>query len=294
VQGSLTCVGVGMMLGAHLSPLARSHIEQADLVFTGVSDGFVELWLKQLNQDVRSLQSCYGDGKSRNVSYREMVELMLAEVRLGKRVVGAFYGHPGIFAKPPHDAIARAKAEGFEAQMLPGISAEDCLYADLGIDPGKVGCQHFETTQLMLYHRQLDTSAHLVLWQPGLAGDLTMGIRPTGRAERRLLVELLAKDYPLEHECILYEAPTMPLQSARIERLALKALPLAQIDLHTTLVLPPARALKPNTEMRERLKALARKTINNQDNTDNVLPFAPQTTAPKTTATQTTTRRKTT
>ena len=33
--GSLVCVGLGMTLGSHLGPLARSHIEQADVVFAG-------------------------------------------------------------------------------------------------------------------------------------------------------------------------------------------------------------------------------------------------------------------
>jgi len=28
--------------------------------------------------------------------------------------------------------------------MLPGISAEDCLVADLGIDPASSGCQSYE------------------------------------------------------------------------------------------------------------------------------------------------------
>ena len=43
LPGSLVCVGLGMTLGAHLGPLARSHIEQADVVFAGLSDGIVEL-----------------------------------------------------------------------------------------------------------------------------------------------------------------------------------------------------------------------------------------------------------
>jgi hypothetical protein len=53
--GSLVCVGIGMTLGSHLTPLARSYIENADVVFMAVSDGIVELWLKKINSDVRSL-----------------------------------------------------------------------------------------------------------------------------------------------------------------------------------------------------------------------------------------------
>src|SRR5437016_446388 len=63
--GSLVCVGVGMTLGSHITPLARSHIEQADVVFTGLSDGIVELWVAGMNKDVRSLQPFYREGTSR-------------------------------------------------------------------------------------------------------------------------------------------------------------------------------------------------------------------------------------
>src|SRR3546814_4889838 len=98
-----------------------------------------------------------------------MVAAMLAEVRAGRRVCGAFYGHPGVFARVPHKAIAQARAEGFEAHMEAGVSAEDCLYADLGIDPGEVGCQHYEASQFMFYRRRIDPSAYLVLWQIGRA-----------------------------------------------------------------------------------------------------------------------------
>ncbi len=87
-RGSLSCVGLGMTLGSHLTPLARSHIEQADVVFAALSDGIVEIWLERMHPDVRSLQPYYGRGKSRMTTYREWVEVMMAEVRAGKRVCG--------------------------------------------------------------------------------------------------------------------------------------------------------------------------------------------------------------
>src|SRR3546814_5049651 len=86
-------------------------IGQADVVFGAVSDPIVELWLQQMHPDVRSLQPCYAEGKFRHDTYREMVAAMLAEVRAGRRVCGAFYGHPGVFARVPHKAIAQARAE---------------------------------------------------------------------------------------------------------------------------------------------------------------------------------------
>lgn len=244
------------MLGAHIGPRARASIEQADVVFAAVSDPLVELWLQQMHADVRSLQPLYAEGKSRHETYREMVDAMLAQVRAGHRVCGAFYGHPGVFALVPHRAIALARREGFEAVMEPGISAEDCLYADLGIDHGMHGCQHFEASQFMFYRRQVDPSACLVLWQVGVAGDRSTRRLATGRAYRQLLVERLAEDYPLDHPVILYEAATLPISTPRMEELPLSALPDARMDLQTTLVLPPSAALRRDEAMLERIAAL--------------------------------------
>lgn len=255
-QGSLTCVGLGMMLGAHLTPRARGHIEQADVVFLAVSDPLVEQWVQGLHPDVRSLQPLYAEGKPRQQTYRDMVGQMLAEVRAGKRVCGAFYGHPGVFAQAPHRAIAQAREEGFEAAMEPGVSAEDCLYADLGIDPGEAGCQHYEASQLMFYQRRLDTGAWLVIWQPGIAGDRSYRRFSTPAAYRRLLVDLLAADYPLDHPCTIYEAATLPFQTPRIEQVPLESLADARIQAQSTLVLPPATPLRRNERMAAALAAL--------------------------------------
>jgi uncharacterized protein YabN with tetrapyrrole methylase and pyrophosphatase domain len=255
-SGSLVCVGIGMTLGSHITPLARSYIDNSDVVFTGLSDGVLELWLAKMHRDVRSFQSFYREGKSRGETYQQMVEAMLDEVRAGKQVCGAFYGHPGVFAWPTHKAIELARREGYSAHMEPGVSAEDCLYADLGIDPGKYGCQHYEASQLMLYRRRIDTSAYLILWQVGVAGDRSLARFSTGAAYRQVLVDVLARDYDLEHEVILYKAVTLPMQQPRIERLPLSALPAASIDTHVTLVIPPGTSLQVDATVRECLAAL--------------------------------------
>ena len=256
--GSLVCVGLGMMLGAHIGPRARSHIEQADVVFGAMSDPVVELWLQQMHPDVRSLQPHYAEGKPRHQTYRDMVETMLVEVRAGRTVVGAFYGHPGVFAKVPHDAIAQARREGFAAHMEPGVSAEDCLYADLGIDPGRLGCQHYEASQLMFYRRRVDPSAYLVLWQVGIAGDRTYRRFATGPEYRRLLVERLREDYPADHEVIVYEAATLPITEPRMDKVRLRDLPDTPLHMHSTLVVPPCAPLQRDEAMLAKIEALER------------------------------------
>ncbi|MEO8803780.1 MAG: SAM-dependent methyltransferase [Rudaea sp.] len=256
--GSLACVGIGITLGSHLSPLARSYIEQADVVFMAVSDGIVEKWIESMNADVRSLQPLYAEGKSRIKTYREMVNAILTQVRAGKKVCAAFYGHPGVFAWAPHKSIAIARNEGFVARMEPGISAEDCLYADLGIDPGAVGCQHYEASQLLYYKRRIDPSAYLVLWQVGVVGDRSLAQTATASAFRQLLVERLAQNYPLSHKVVIYRAATLPIHAPHIKRIALGKLASAHIEAPDTLVIAPAQKLVPDTTMLRKLEKLYR------------------------------------
>ncbi|MGL1957349.1 MAG: SAM-dependent methyltransferase [Colwellia sp.] len=256
MSASLVCVGTGMTLGAHISPIAKSHIEQADVVFSLMSSGITERWIDEMHHDVRSLQCYYQEGKNRNITYREMVEALLTEVRAGKKVVGAFYGHPGVFACVAHKAIKQAKLENINAHMEPGISAEDCLFADLGIDPGTTGCAHYEASQFMFYKRNVDPSAHLILWQVGLAGDKSIAKFSTGKAYRQVLVNLLLENYPADHQVILYQAKVLPIETMRAEHIELVDLIDAELFMHTTLVIPPSEKMKPNQAILDKLAAL--------------------------------------
>ncbi|WJG07813.1 SAM-dependent methyltransferase [Aliiglaciecola sp. LCG003] len=239
LAGSIVCVGLGMTLGAHISQLTRNFIEQADVVFVGASDALVENWVMQMNGNTISLQSFYAENKDRKVSYQQMVDAMMNEIRKGHKVVGAFYGHPGVFAWAPHQVIATAKQQGFHAHMEPGISAEDCMYADMSIDPGTFGIQHYEASQFMMYQRHLDPTAYLILWQLGFVGDLSRSQYKTGHHHRQLLIDVLAESIPLQHQVAIYECPTLPTQKCRIEWVNLADLNHATVYHHSTLVIPP-------------------------------------------------------
>jgi hypothetical protein len=108
----------------------------------------------------------------------------------------------------------------------------------------------------MFYQRRIDPSAYLVLWQVGMAGDRSLARFSTGPAYRQLLVELLARDYPLDHPVIAYEAATLPITAPRMEEIRLSELAGADLRLQTTLVFPPARPMQRNQAMLDRLAEL--------------------------------------
>lgn len=259
-KGSLVCLGVGITLGSHISILAKNYIEQADVVFSLVSDGVVEQWVESMNENTRSLQSFYQEGVSRNITYQNMVMCILAEVKKGKHVVAAFYGHPGVFACVPHQAILEAKALGYSTIMEPGISSEDCLFADLAIDPGEYGCAQFEASQFMFFQRKIDPSAYLILWQVCIAGDISLTKFTKEKDYIKVLVEVLTENYPAEHNVILYEAPTLPIHSPRKEYLPLSQLVTAQLNQQTTLIIPPSKEMSRNDSVLTRLSSIKKKS----------------------------------
>jgi uncharacterized protein YabN with tetrapyrrole methylase and pyrophosphatase domain len=246
--GKLVCVGTGMRMAGQLTPLAKSYIESFDIVFAAVPNIFTREWLSSVAKEFVCILDHYEDtkidGKTRRDTYRRMADTILHEVRAGKRVCAAFYGHPGIFACISHMAIADARREGFAAHMEPGISALDCLVADLGIDPGSTGMQSMEATQFMIFQRVIDPSAMFVIWQIGLAGDLTLKRYDTEPAHLQIIVDKLALTYSLDHEVILYEAATHALEQMRAEKVRLGDLPQAHLKQHTTLVIPAAEKMQ--------------------------------------------------
>ena len=221
---------------------AAAAIERADEVLYLVPQRLAAEWIERTNPHSRSLEGMYAPGKPRHKTYAEMVDELLAPVRAGRDVCAAFYGHPGVFVTPGHEAVRRARAGGQRARMLPAVSALDCLVADLGIDPAATGLQSYEATDFLVHRRPLDETATVVLWQIGVVGERSVAAEPR-RENLALLVDRLAETYPREHEGIVYEASPYPLVADPIVlRLPLADLPDARVPLLSTLVVPPARA----------------------------------------------------
>ena len=252
MSGSLTVVGTGIELGAHLTAAAREEIEQADVVLCLVAEPVANAFIHQLNPSARSLHEHYRLGEERSQAYAAMTEEILAEVRRGKRVCVAFYGHPGVFVTPSHDAVRLAREEGFPARMLPGVSAEDCLFADLGFDPARQGCQSYEATDFLVRRRVVDPTAALVLWQVGTVGSdgASAEAQPTGLP---VLVERLLELYPPGHEVVVYEASPYVGFDPVVRRVALAELSAEDVTAMATLYVPPLESADPDPTVLARL-----------------------------------------
>ena len=203
-----------------------------------VADPIAAIQLESLNRSARSLTSLYRAGVPRRRIYEEMVEEILGAVREAKRVCAVFYGHPGVYVEPSHEAVRRAREEGFEARMLPAVSAEDCLVADLGVDPGEYGWQSWEATGFLLHGFRPDPTAGLVLWQVDGIGKLDWNLEPDPRG-LRALAEVLGELYPPEHELVFYRASIYPIVPGKAVRMPMHKLATLDSPPAPTLYVPP-------------------------------------------------------
>jgi hypothetical protein len=250
--GSLTVVGSGIKAGLQTTPEAVLSIKRANKVLYLFADPVPATWISKLNPSAQSLEGFYSPSKDREQTYQEMVEEILSWVRRGLYVCVVFYGHPGVFVAPSHAALRRAREEGFPARMLPGISAEDCLFADLGVDPGDWGSQSFEATNFLLYQRRFDTSTPLLLWQVAGVG-VRQGITRPSTSGLQVLTEFLEDYYGPDHEVILHQASPYPIFDPIVQRVRLGDLPTVDLSAMCTLYVPPKMPPPPSPEMHARL-----------------------------------------
>jgi uncharacterized protein YabN with tetrapyrrole methylase and pyrophosphatase domain len=256
--GSLVVVGVGLTFVSHLTAEARGWIERADRVFLVLGDPAMTEWIGELNPGSSVLrlyhEPALGGASARDwqVQVDTALEQVLAPARAGLTVCLVLDGHPAVMVPPAHELVRRAAAEGISAALLPGISAEDCLFADLGVDPARDGCQSYEATDFLIRRRTFSPASGLVLRQIGLIGELMLMGR-FNRTGLMVLRDVLLESYRPDHETVVYEAAPFPVGGASIQRVPLAELDRAEISDRSTLYLPPATRAPVDPAMLDRL-----------------------------------------
>ncbi|TPG69076.1 hypothetical protein EEL31_11410 [Brevibacillus laterosporus] len=241
-RGNLIILGSGIA-SVGFTRDAETYIRAADAVFYVVTDPVTEVWVCSLRPDAYDLSTLYNDNKPRYYTYMQMTEAMLYDVRQGKTVVGIFYGHPGIFALSTHRAITIARREGHHAVMKPGISALDCLCADLGVDPSYPGMQTMEATDMLLRGKKPDTTQHVILWQVGLIGIADFRRRGFINKNFNIFIEFLQDVYGEDYSITHYVASSYPTLAPLIQTYTLRELlhqdVQSKVQSMSTFYLPP-------------------------------------------------------
>jgi siroheme synthase len=241
-RGEVVFVGTGFSLVTQTTPEALAAMQRADKLFHVVGEPAAAVWMKSLNQTAESLALLYREGKPRRQTYREMVGRILAHVRRGERVCVALYGHPTVGCDPTQMILARGRREGFTVRVLPGISSDACLFADLGVDPMRLGMQAYEATVFVQMRPRIDTRIPIVLWQIGFIGETS--IQFSGRANKpgvTALARRLAAYYGSHHRVAIYQASWYPFIPSTVTWTHVRSLPETATAAVATLFVPARR-----------------------------------------------------
>jgi hypothetical protein len=155
--------------------------------------------------------------------------------------------------------MRQARALGFSARMLPAISALDCMYADLGVDPGVRGMQIFESTDFVVNRRVPDLTTPLVILQAGAAGVTTYTEVTTAEPARvAALAASLGQFYVQDHRVVIYEAAPLPIVETRADWIPLANLRGASLSVYSTLYVPETKKAASDPVMLARLGLIER------------------------------------
>lgn len=252
-KNTLVVAGSGIKFLAHLTHETKIQIKHASKILYLVNEPAIEEWIKNNNPQTESLYPFYIKHFRRIDCYKEISMKILSELSHQKLLCVVFYGHPTVFATPALEAAVEATKQGYQVLVLPAISAADCLFADLLINPGSGGCQSYEASEFLIKDKIIDASAHLILWQVGTIGAIGRPYDHNNRMGVELLIRKLNNYYDLMHPIIVYEAAQYPHFKPRIDLIPLKKLREINLSSLSTMYISPGRKAEINLSVLNKL-----------------------------------------
>ncbi len=250
----LTITGSGIKSIAHFTTEAKAYVEGASRLLYLVNDVVVKAWVHKVNPAAQSLESIYHQSALRGQCYQAITKEILSELSQHEEVCVLFYGHPCIYVDASLNAARQALKLGYRVNVLPAVSAQDCLFADLLIDPGTNGCVSFDATYFLIKAKEPDVTSHLVLWQLGSLGELGSPNEKRVKSRLTVLANYLASYYGAEHKVIIYEAAQRPLLPFHSEEITLAELKDGHISRVSTLYVPPFQEADNNAQIIKELQ----------------------------------------
>jgi uncharacterized protein YabN with tetrapyrrole methylase and pyrophosphatase domain len=233
-------VGTGIKTVSHMTAEAQSLISNADKVYFLLNEPVAQDYITELaTGEVESLDKIYFSYQDRADAYKAISSEIIQAVDIYQNTCFVIYGHPCFYAKSGLDAIKKIELKkGVRVIVAPGISSEDCLYADLRIDPAVNGCMKLDATAILFRGKKILPDLDVIIFQIGMLGNKGL---PTKEVDRDLMGELkdvLVKYYDNDKKLILYEASLYPNIKPSIKYIVLSDLASHDFSPLTTLYIP--------------------------------------------------------
>ena len=235
-------VGLGIVSIHQITHEVEAAMQRSrEILYLANGFGLAE-YLSQLCSHVTDLSATYQEGEDRMNAYNMMTAKVIEAALDHSPVTFALYGHPLVFAWPPFQILKVASLLGLRTKILPGVSAMDCLFVDLKVDPAE-GLQMYEATDLLLRQIPLFPYIPCLIWQIG-AVETRLYSQSTSKPERFSRTKnYLLKYYPPDHKVTAVYSSSFPLVPSQLTTFALKDMEMYAQDLSSgvTLYIPPVQ-----------------------------------------------------
>lgn len=245
----IVLLGTGIKAISHFTEEFKTYVKAADKVLYLVNEPIVGEWIEVNSKQAENLEKYYYNNQRRLTSYKKIKNKILSDTSIFNFIAVVLYGHPTIFADPGLLAINEAKTMGIDTLILPSISAQDVLFADMGIDPGMHGCVHVDATEFLIYDKKPNISMHVCIWQIGMIGNIAPPQKKQVINNVDVLVKKLSQYYPQDFEIYIYEASLYPGVDFKLIKCKLRDLEKQNISTLSTLYIPPFEEGNINEEM---------------------------------------------
>lgn len=205
-------VGLGIVGTRQITKEVEEVLRKSECVFIlyyqKIMNDYIE---KDLGTPVKDLHQEYEEGLDRSKTYRKMADRVMNQAMKAKKPITlALYGHPTIFVSPTRIIQEEAPQKGLQVKVLPGISSIDCIFAEIGLDPGAGGIQMYEATDFLIRRFTPDTAVPLFLWQVGTLETGLYSAKVSKPARFIRLQKYLQEFYSEDHIIYLLRTATFP------------------------------------------------------------------------------------
>lgn len=168
IDADIYVVGVGIRGARQITREVEEVLRVVNEVFYVVASQELPSYLRELNPCTTNLHPLtYKEGVGRISAYDAMSAAVIdAAIDHGPTAL-ALYGHPTMFVFPSQQIARAAEFMNLRVRVIPGISALDCILADLLLDPGLLGLQIYEATEVLVRKRPIQPDVPCLLWQVG-------------------------------------------------------------------------------------------------------------------------------
>jgi hypothetical protein len=212
----ISIVGLGVLNIDQITYETERAIRASNEVLYVDSGVATRAFLQKLCPKVTSLyEESYSESACRLGSYDHMAVAVVDAALDHPPVTFAMMGHPIVGAEAPFLIHEMAHLLGLDVVTLPGISAMDCMFAELMIDPCMDGLQMYEATDLLLRRHPLLPEVPALIWQIGVVETRLHTLRRSKPARFERFLAYAMQFYAPDHQVIASFASQHPLMRSQ-------------------------------------------------------------------------------